>query len=181
MGRRNDVDWDAIKKNYRVGLFTLRQLGKLHGAHYTAIGRRAEKEQWAKDLTEEVRDRTRVALLSGSTESYNKETAVAAAVETNLAVLRDQKTSIGRGQKIVTQLFADLRSAGEEIALPQKAAALGALATALKTLIALERQAFNLDTAPPPDRSESLDPITDDARVRALAVFFARTRISPSD
>jgi hypothetical protein len=89
-------------------------------------------------------------------------------------VVREHRTSIGGGQRLVNALFHELEEAtmqradieaaieaetgadktGERrarmfraIALPSRSAVLGSLSSALKTLIGMERQAFNLDEA----------------------------------
>jgi hypothetical protein len=44
MGRRNDIDWDAIERDFRLGQFTLRQLAKKYSVEASSISRKAEKE-----------------------------------------------------------------------------------------------------------------------------------------
>ena len=36
-------DWEAIERDYRTGLFSLRELEKKHGAGYADIARKAKK------------------------------------------------------------------------------------------------------------------------------------------
>jgi hypothetical protein len=171
MGRRNDIDWDAIERDFRLGQFTLRQLAKKYSVEASSISRKVEKEGWVQDLTEEVRGRTRAALLSNATDC-NTTDAIEAAVQTNIRIIREHQARIGRAQKMVDALLDELQDATESrdeieaaieeetrepgqakkraamlraIALPARAATLVNLSAATKTFMGLERQAFNLD------------------------------------
>lgn len=169
MGRRSDIDWEAIERDFRLGQFTLRQIGDKHGVSAGAISRKAEKEKWEQDLSDEVKERTRIALLLNATQQNNSE-AVEFAVQTNVALIRDHRRDIREGRLLTAALMEELREISEKrdeieaadaddlpvkrgvvlraIALPSRATVMVNLTSALKTLIGLERQAFNLETAP---------------------------------
>ena len=192
MGRRYDVDWDAIERDYRLGQFTLRQIAKKHGVTAGGISRKAEKEKWVKDLSQQVKEKTQAALISNSTQ-INAD-AVHVAVQTNVALILEHRADIRESRALTKELLAELREAGESraeiedavidetsgdknskrraimlraVALPSRAAVIGNLSSALKTLIGLERHAFNLDDpqGKSPDTADSprdLSGLTDD-------------------
>jgi len=51
-------DWEAIEAAYRAGSLSVRAIGEAHGVTPVAIGKRAAKEGWQRDLSETVRDAT---------------------------------------------------------------------------------------------------------------------------
>lgn len=58
MGRRSDIDWDVIERDYRIALLTMRQLAEKHHVDTSSISRRANKEGWQRDLAERVNQLT---------------------------------------------------------------------------------------------------------------------------
>lgn len=159
MGNRSGIDWAAIERDYRLGMFTLRELAAKHKLGHAAIGKRAARDGWVADQSDEVRRLTRVALIRDSTtkrdaerDAKETETVLADAVATNLVVVREHRGLIAKGQKIVRSLMGELD--GSEIGLKDKSVVVGNLAGAAKTLIALERQAFNLDAATAPEGAD---------------------------
>lgn len=57
--KRYRYDWQLIQEEYRTGRFSFAELSKRHGPHTGTIHRRAKREGWEKDLTDQVRQRTR--------------------------------------------------------------------------------------------------------------------------
>jgi transposase-like protein len=101
---------------------------------------------------------------------------IALAAERAVQVVRQHRQDIGHGLRIVRTLFMELDEASENleeieaeigketakdktsqrraamlraVALPSRSAVVGNLSSALKTLVGLERQAFNLETEAP--------------------------------
>ena len=190
MSERKRVDWQAIEKDYRLGQLSLRALATKHGTTPGTISKRANKEEWVKDAAQEVRERTRAALITnakpagddgaketegnsvsskGNTPTYED---IEVAVQTNLSVITRHRKDIAQGHHIVGLLMSQLMQAAQEraeleeaihedteddkstmrrhkmlkaISLPGHAAVMRDLSTAMKNLIPLERQAYNLD------------------------------------
>ena len=179
------VDWEAVESEYRVGQLSMRALATKHNCTAAAISKKAKEKSWVKDATQEVRERTRAALIAqtgkeddsvNGVNTVNTPTRedVAVAVQTNLAVIKRHRKDIGQGQEIVSLLMGQLIDTAvnresiendieietkdddngqrrfrmnKAISLPSNAAVLRDLSTAMKNLVALERQAFNLDEA----------------------------------
>lgn len=117
MGRRNDIDWSAIQRDFRIGQFSLRQIAANHGVNHGSIGRRAVKEGWVQDKSEEVRERTRAALITKETESATQNSTqstptpadIDAAVHTNVALVREHRADIREGREVAKSLMQELR------------------------------------------------------------------------
>jgi methionine synthase I (cobalamin-dependent) len=166
MGRRTDIDWVAIERDYRTGRFTDRQLGKLHGVNHASIGRRATRDGWAKDLSDEIKTRTRAALArqaagNATTEAESDERAIAVQVATNVEVVRQHQDVLQRVQTLARKLLISVERNIESLLseeaprgmtgrmqnMAQCNAALQSVHSLMQTLgrsIPLERQAFNL-------------------------------------
>lgn len=185
-GERKQIDWEAVERDYRVGQLSLRALAAKHGTTPGAISKKAKKEGWTQDASQEVRERTRAALIKApaaeqETRGGNAVSSagnaptredIEVAVQTNLAVISRHRKDIGHGHRLVGLLFSQLEEAarhreeiedeierecsGDEttarrtrmlkaVSLPSHAGVIRDLSTALKNLIPLERQAYNLD------------------------------------
>ena len=99
---RYDFDWEAIERDYRTGSYSMRELARKHG--YTtegdpsntgpspqAIGKRARKKFWSKDLSKDVQARAAAKLLAGSGGRISDEEAVERAASTQAEILRKQR------------------------------------------------------------------------------------------
>ena len=64
MSSKKTIDWEAIERDYRVGQLSLRALATKHGTTAGAISKKASAGNWVKDASQEVRERTRAALLT---------------------------------------------------------------------------------------------------------------------
>jgi hypothetical protein len=199
MTERKSVDWEAIEREYRAGQLTVVEIGRQHGLSHTAINKRAKRDGWTRNLADKVREEVSARLVSESTET--ERAAIEPAVARGVQVVREHRASIGRGQRLVSALFGELEEASENraaieeaveeeteddengkrrammlraVALPSRAGVIVNLSNALRTLVALERQAFNLgDGLDGNDRAADV-PVTDDRRKAALALLLAR-------
>jgi|WetSurMetagenome_2_1015567.scaffolds.fasta_scaffold253762_3 hypothetical protein len=182
MSPRKPVDWEAVERAYRAGQPSVRALAAIHGVSEGLVRKKAKEYQWERDLTEKIKAEVRTKLLREGTRGQKETEAeiIALAVQTNISIIRGHQKSIGAGQKLVTKLLDELQEATDlkqdiEIAIaeetdgdksPQRRDAMlravglenrskiiGNLSNALKTLVGLERQAFNLG-----DKSEEEPP-----------------------
>ncbi|HHG4356353.1 TPA: hypothetical protein ACPWEY_000041 [Pseudomonas aeruginosa] len=167
-------DWDAIHSEYRAGQLSNVMLGKKHGVTEGAIRKRAKAEGWQKDLAGEVRHQVKEKLVREEVRapSARDKDIVEAAANTGVDVVRRHRRDIAKGHGLVNLLFQQLEqaatvrdeledavmdeTAGDEnsqrrnrmlkaLSLPTHAGVLRDLSTALKNLVPLERQAYNLD------------------------------------
>lgn len=49
------IDWAQIEADYRAGFKPLRVIAEENGVSHTAIGKRARKEEWSRDLSAKIR------------------------------------------------------------------------------------------------------------------------------
>lgn len=117
------VDWEVVETDYRTGQYSNRELSRLHGASESYIRKKAKDGGWTKDLTAQVRTRTREKAVRKSvtdTVAKKREEAgedteapltdneiIEAAAENGAQVIGQHKNRIGKFQGITTR-FAEL-------------------------------------------------------------------------
>jgi len=157
-GRKEQIDWEAIERDYRLGQLSVREIARRHEVEASTITRRAKKEEWVRDFSEEVKARTRAGLVDiakqqaqqHATESNEAlRDGIEVAVESNLRVLRQHQTGIRENAdrlERLTQKFDTLaQSAADLMDMTKVASSFESLVRAQKTLVALEREALNID------------------------------------
>lgn len=175
------TDWEAIEKEYRAGQLSEAQIARQYNISRAAIQKRAKKNGWNRDLSEKVRTEVAARLVAEGLQEARGAATVEMAAERGVALVLSHRSDIQQNRSAVTKLIQELHSTIENIdeieeaieietaddlsgkrrarmmaavALPSRAAIANSLASALKTLIPLERQAFNLDErGNPPDGS----------------------------
>lgn len=164
---RNKIDWERARRLYRLGQLTDREIAGLVGCAPVTVTRRANKEGWNRDLTEQVAQETRAQLSAGEA---GDEQAVADAAEVAAGIVRKHRDHIMTGRELVMQLFAEIGEVGKAPVMVEEALRSGLdpdevdlglilaayssgtraksvsqLAGALSKLVAAERVAYNLD------------------------------------
>lgn len=56
--KQKDVDWVAIEREFRTGLKSNRAIGTAYGVSDMAIRKRAKRDEWTKDLSAAIREKT---------------------------------------------------------------------------------------------------------------------------
>ena len=69
-------DWEAIERAYRAGLLSVRAIGESHGVNHATILKRAKKEDWKRDLTDQVRAATKQKVTTAVTSKGNQSKVV---------------------------------------------------------------------------------------------------------
>lgn len=188
--KRKQIDWEAIEREYRAGQLSIREIARQHDVSDGAIRKRAKNKGWSQDLSEKVREKVRTDLVRTEVRTPNasdKEVIEAAAAR-GVEVVRDHRRDINSGRNLVNLLMGQLEEAATSrdeiedaiidetsedgngkrraqmlraVSLPGHAGTLRDLSTAMKNLIALERQAFNLDEkqGPVSDLNSVLDEV----------------------
>jgi hypothetical protein len=200
MAKKPAPDWEAIEREYRAGQLSIREIARNHGTTDGAIRKRAKKDGWERDLSQQVREKVRAELVRGEVRTPNAHANQREAIDTAAArgveVIRSHRKDISDGRSLVQLLLGQLKTAAENreeieeeileetagddspkrrgfmlqaISLPKHATALKDLSTALKNLIPLERQAFNLDEPGQGDPGGHLTP--EQARAMAREVL----------
>lgn len=63
MTQHKDIDWEAIEREYRAGQLSVREIGRQQGVVEGTIRKRAKKEGWERDLTDQVCEEVRRQLV----------------------------------------------------------------------------------------------------------------------
>lgn len=169
---RLDADWEAVEREYRTGQLSVREIGRLHGLSHTAISKHARQEGWTQNLEARVRAEVATRLVSSEVATGNADQAVDEAANRVIALVREHRQDIGSARQLVASLVAELQDASDSIAeietaieaetdssrrrlmqkavsLPARASVIASLSVAMKNLVGMERQAFNLDSDTP--------------------------------
>lgn len=158
MVERKQVDWEGVERDYSAGLLTLREIGEKYGISHTAIRKKAEKEDWSKDLSAKIAKEAekKVSKLQVSND-VSKKASEKEIIEINAQALVNVKlkhrTSINRVNNLVDTLFEEI----EELSthknadnLPVRVDMTKKLMDTLRISIDKERQAFGITDAPTP-------------------------------
>lgn len=171
-GVRKTYDWEAIANDYRTGRFSFTELARRHGPNRSTIQRRAVKEGWEKDLTHEVRQRTRekvsrATLPPEALEAYESlddadRALVEHAADENAAVVKGHRKLLthwrGLLDRYSTLLAGQMerptrrvinRATGEpdevDLELDYVGRCMSQGSQALEKVVKLERQSYGLD------------------------------------
>lgn len=188
MSSRKSTDWESIERDFRAGVLSIREVAKLHEVSEGAIRKKAKSQGWERDLTDRVNKKVRTELVRSEVRTADPQTEreiVEVAAATVVQVVRDHRSRIRQGNDLVELLTkqlidvagkrdefeADIEVECKDDRSPErysrlmKAVSLGShasiavnLATATKTWVGLERQAFNIkdESTPAEDALSSL-------------------------
>jgi len=144
---------EAIERAYRAGLLSVRAIGESHGVNHATILKRAKKEDWKRDLTDQVRAATKQKVTTAVTTKSNQSKVVTdaeiieEASDQAAAVILAHRSGLAQWRGIADKLstvLADMDvtpgNAGDF------ARSLNAGVDAQLKVIKGERQAYNLDT-----------------------------------
>lgn len=175
MTKRKPIDWESIEREYRTGQVSVREIARVHGISDNSIRKKATKEAWPRDVSNEVRKEVRAQLVRSEVRDPNMRTAIHEAAARGVEVIRQHRKTLSNGQALTNRLLDELdattshvgelaamieadvandkdgkRKASMEraISLPARAQVMSNLANAAMRWVNLERQAFNLDESP---------------------------------
>jgi hypothetical protein len=172
--KRTLADWESIERDYRAGVLSIREIGKIHDVSDTAIRKKAKAADWQRDLTDKVNEKVRTELVRGEVRTANPQTEreiVDVAAATVVHVVRGHRGRIKQGNELVellTKQLIDVAGKRDEfeaeieiltaddksperharlmkaVSLSTHASVAVNLANATKTWVGLERQAFSI-------------------------------------
>lgn len=105
------TDWEAIERDYRAGMLSIREIAKVHDVSDTAIRKRAKAHGWLRDLTAKIKEKVRTDLVRGEVRTSDPQTEreiVEVAAATQVHVVRDHRASIKRMNALALQLLEEL-------------------------------------------------------------------------
>lgn len=158
-------DWEAIESAYRAGSLSIRAIGEKHGVNHATILKRAGKEGWQRDLTEQVRTATKAKVTKSVTKDGNQSSVVTdaeivdQASDEAAAVVMAHREGLAAWRGITNKLRDFLEDA--EITEENHGAMSRSITAGVDAQIKVinaERKAYNLDTE---EGNKSVDNISD--------------------
>lgn len=146
-------DWEAIERAYRAGSLSVRAIAERQGVAHNTILKRAKKEGWQRNLTEDVRTATKDKVTRAVTDSGDQRRAVTdaeiieEASEAAASVVLAHRSGLAMWRSIADKLCVALSEMDvTEDNHDKFARSLNAGVDAQLKVIKGERQAYNLDT-----------------------------------
>lgn len=159
---RRATDWEAIEREYRAGVLSVREIAKGAGVSHTIINRRAKERGWVRDVAALVKAAVSNKIVS---EGVSNLTAgdVEACASRSFGVILSERKDIAKLKKIASELLDELeadaqKTIADRMSIKERADILERLSRIMVRLIQLERQAYGLDdTTKPPETIEAAD------------------------
>jgi len=162
-------DWEAIESAYRAGSLSVRGIGEKHGINHATILKRANKEGWQRDLTEQVRTATKAKVTKSVTTSGNRSPVVTdaqivdQASDEAAAVVMAHREGLAAWRGITNKLRDFLEDA--EITEDNHASMSRSITAGVDAQIKVinaERKAYNLDSEEGNKTVDDLSSMMDD-------------------
>lgn len=114
MAEKPTRDWEAIERDYRAGLLSLREIAGEHDITEAAIRKRAKRDGWSRDLSAKIQAKAdelvRKAEVRSSVRAANQasERAIIEANAERIAQVRgEHRADIARMRALVLRLLAE--------------------------------------------------------------------------
>ena len=200
------VDWEAVWPHYAAGIRALADIGLEFGVSPAGILKHANRAKWTRDLKARVQAKAdaKVNEATVNAEVNKKQRALTATVrieaeaEVQARIRLAHRKDIARGRELVRSLLIEaeeiiavkdeIEAAIEEetaprqavlrkaVGLPQRAKVVLDLSAALRTFIAMEREAYGIEGVAPPETGAGIVSSAIAEISRRLAGIAARNR-----
>ena len=150
----DQVDWEGVEKQYRLGQKSMRVIAEEFGVNASNISRRAKKEEWVQDKSEEVRQRTNATLIAQRECNTPTREDIDVAVKTNIAIITRHRKDAQQQQDIVRRLMTILeeRVNAQQLTFDELRGSANVMrdcSQAFTKLVQSEREAYNLGSNTP--------------------------------
>jgi hypothetical protein len=113
--KRKQIDWEAVERDYRAGMLSIREVAKMHGISDRAIRKKADSLGWERDLSEKVAEKVRNELVrteSALADQKQTEKEIVESAATNIvSVVLGHRKRYGRIRDISDTLMQQLEEA----------------------------------------------------------------------
>lgn len=110
-------DWERIEADYRAGLLSVREIAAAQGVSHVAIGKRAKRDGWERDLKAKIKAKADALVTKAEvTKSVTTEQAVTERliVEANAQVIAEvrikHRSDITKARRLAMSLLAELEA-----------------------------------------------------------------------
>lgn len=124
---KKETDWESVERDYRAGLLSVREIAAVYGVSHVAIGKRAKRDDWSRDLAAKINAKaealvtTREVTKEVTMETKRTEREI---IEANAEVIANIRLShrrdISRSRNVVMKLLGELESSTDNIELFEK-------------------------------------------------------------
>lgn len=182
MAERKQVDWESVERDYSAGLLSLRELSAKHGVSHVAIKKKADKEDWYKNINDKIKDvvEKKVNSLLVNSEVNSKRASEKEVVEANAQAIVNIKlghrTSIKKVNSLVESLLDEIETLNESKSvenLPMRVDVTKKLMDTLKTSIDKEREAYGINNLE--QTQKPIENMTNDELERKIAELVNRS------
>lgn len=142
-------DWEKIELDYRAGLLTLREMADKHGLSNVSIHKRAKKHGWVRDLSAKIKakadelvSRQEASKLVSAERLANERELIDSSAQAIFSVKMSHRVKAKRHLDLHEKLMEELESSSAD--LPSRVDISKKMSDTLKTLITLEREAFDI-------------------------------------
>lgn len=114
-------DWEAIERDYRAGLLSIREIASTQGITHGAINKRAKRDGWERDLKAKIQAKAdalvskRMVSKEVSRERMDTEKQI---IETNAEVIANVRMAhrgdISRSRRLANKLLDELEAMTDE-------------------------------------------------------------------
>lgn len=125
------IDWQAVERDYRAGVMSLREMAAAHGVSHVAIKKRADKEGWTRDLqakiqakADELVNRALVNTELTTAALLSERQIIDAGAQRIAQVRSEHRQDIGRSRTLSMSLLEELEAQTAQV---PELAQLGAL------------------------------------------------------
>lgn len=124
---KKETDWESIERDYRAGLLSVREIAAVYGVSHVAIGKRAKRDDWSRDLAAKINAKaealvtTREVTNEVTMETKRTEREI---IEANAEVIANIRLShrrdISRSRNVAMKLLGELEASTDNIELFEK-------------------------------------------------------------
>lgn len=154
---RKQIDWEAVEREYRAGLVSMREIARKYNLTAPAILKRARRDDWKRDLTARVKAAVNAKLVNDQVNVNNAqkdEEIIEAAASQATRVVLCHRNDARQQSSIIARLLGEVdRRTGDDKLDALKFddiritfAMLRDSSQALLKLTQIERQAYSLDS-----------------------------------
>ena len=157
------VQWDAIERDYRAGVYTTKDLANTYGITPSGLLKHAKAKKWTKDLSTKVQERikekmVRAGISHPPTLSRTDTEAIEAAAERAVRVLLQHQKDLDQYGKVERGMLGELETmparskvvtrAGNEVevhTIKDRSEVLRNLSQSATRRIEMERTAYSIE------------------------------------
>ena len=171
------MDVEALERDYRAGILTIRQLADKHGINKSSVVNRAKKHGWQRDLSEAIKARAKakaVAIDVAATIEENVQEVVQKGVQNVQKAIEDASDALAgimvkhkrllasddeNNRKLTDKLQEAIDTCNDPADLCRLITAQKTLAESKAKLIDAERKVYGLDDLEPPKDESGIEAV----------------------